>query len=196
VTFASFDSWQRRASRLAPYDAILVDEGQDLDDASYRSLVAALRPESNSLLICYDYAQNVYKRTVSWKKLGVEVQGKRPISFDVSTDNLEVNYRNTVEVIRFAARLWPGGIPTLGSDDEVRLLRSVGSTRASGPDPTPFVTASRSDEFAYAIDWVQARHREGVPLEDIAVLYPGNSRRCPVEKELLPGLRHAGLQPC
>ena len=58
------------------YDAILVDEGQDLTDDMYSVLVALLKEKTDNLTISLDENQNIYKRSTSWKDLGIQARGR------------------------------------------------------------------------------------------------------------------------
>jgi superfamily I DNA and RNA helicase len=53
------------------YQAILVDEGQDFAEDWYRAVLRALDPATNSLFIALDSSQNIYKRKVSWREVGI-----------------------------------------------------------------------------------------------------------------------------
>jgi len=57
------------------YQAILVDEGQDFADTWYRVLLRALDPEANRLFIALDSSQNIYRRRISWRSLGIQIAG-------------------------------------------------------------------------------------------------------------------------
>ena len=76
------------------YDAILVDEGQDLSDDMYRVLVALLNKKTNNLTISLDENQNIYKRRASWKDLGIQARGR--------IHSISCVYRNTREITSFA----------------------------------------------------------------------------------------------
>jgi len=115
----SFEDWESRLARLleekvssgnfSPYDAILIDEGQDFDEDMVRAVVKLLNPKTNSLLFCYDPAQNVFgRKPSSWKQLGIIVQGKRPTY-------LTQCYRSTSEIVSLASRFM--GFESTVSDD-------------------------------------------------------------------------------
>lgn len=178
------------------YDAILVDEGQDFYEDFYRLIVQALNPETNSLLICYDHAQNLYGRSVSWKALGVKVQGKRPISFDVTNDSLGTNYRNTAQIARFALALYGDAVPTKGSDDVERTVHTLGSSREQGPLPEVYVAKKRTEEAKHLVAWLRAQHADGVPWRDLMVLYPDRrsaERSFDLENDVLRTIERAGI---
>ncbi|MFX4978953.1 hypothetical protein ABTC37_19980, partial [Acinetobacter baumannii] len=53
------NSYVESTNFLDKYDAILIDEGQDFAQEWIQSLVKILNPETNSILFCYDPAQNI-----------------------------------------------------------------------------------------------------------------------------------------
>lgn len=78
------------------YDAIFVDEGQDFATEWMQGLSQLLNENTDSLLFCYDPAQNVFgRRKPNWKTAGFKVQGKKPTE-------LKKSYRNTVEILQTA----------------------------------------------------------------------------------------------
>ena len=85
-----------RNTRLS-YDAILVDEGQDFSGDMFRVITGLLNRKTNNLTIAMDENQNIYRRTRSWKKLGIRVSGRR-------SHQLSFVYRHTVELTRFYNR--------------------------------------------------------------------------------------------
>lgn len=78
------------------YDAILIDEGQDFAQEWIQGLVKLVKEDTNNILFCYDPAQNIFNRSKpSWRSVGLQVQGKRPVE-------LFKCYRNTKEILDIA----------------------------------------------------------------------------------------------
>src|SRR3546814_19671313 len=79
----------------AQYGAVLVDEGHDFEPDWYKLIVQMIDPATNSMLVLYDDAQNIYgnpnRRKLSWKSLGVQAKGRTTI--------LKPNYQNTTEIL-------------------------------------------------------------------------------------------------
>ncbi len=48
--------------QFARYDAVLVDEAQDLDEAGLTLLYESLRPGRDSFVMAFDAAQNIFRR--------------------------------------------------------------------------------------------------------------------------------------
>jgi hypothetical protein len=76
------------------YQSILIDEGQDFMGKWYVSVVNFLDKETNNLFIVYDNSQNIYKRSINWRKLSIDIVGR--------TEVFNTNYRNTKQIISVA----------------------------------------------------------------------------------------------
>ena len=75
-------------------------------------------PETDSLLL-YDDAQNIYRQCrLSFKQLGFRASGRTII--------LRLNYRNTAEILRFAAD-FAREVPTPEEPEHVRQLHDEGT---------------------------------------------------------------------
>ncbi len=83
-----------------PYTNIVVDEGQDLHPAQWRTLRAAVAPGPNDMFIAGDNRQRIYDNTVSFRQLGINVVGR--------SHPLRVNYRTTTEILTWAERIMRG----------------------------------------------------------------------------------------
>jgi DNA helicase-2/ATP-dependent DNA helicase PcrA len=80
---------------------------------------------------------------------------------------LEENYRSTPEIPEVANRL----VPELGGSEKV--LRAV---RPGGEEPVAMVQPDRPSEAAFIVGQVRRLAGEGVPYEEMAVLYRLNAR--------------------
>ncbi len=83
------------------YDAIFIDEGQDLNVEDYQLLLGLVRPDpttgEKTIIIFYDDAQNLYGRPrPNWKQIGIDVgRGDR-------ARVMKECFRNTKEIIELA----------------------------------------------------------------------------------------------
>ena len=95
----ALESGQARHSRF--FSTIIVDEAQDFETSWYKCLLEAIDdPDDGDLIIVGDGSQGLYgNKKIVWKQIGIHAQG-RTISkkFD-----LEVNYRNSREILELAA---------------------------------------------------------------------------------------------
>ncbi len=89
-----------RAGSAKTYRFVLVDEAQDLDVQSVR-LAAALAPEQrDGLTLVGDGQQSLYAGGYTLKEAGISVVGRSTV--------LDVNYRNTRQILAAAAELVRG----------------------------------------------------------------------------------------
>lgn len=149
------------------YDAVLIDEGHDFRPEWLKLVVQMVDPRSNSLLVLYDDAQSIYdtgkKRNFSFRSVGVQAQGRTTI--------LKVNYRNTREILDFAARFAKELLtPAEADEDGVPRIAPISAGR-SGQKPVLIKLPSLKDEAQYIADRLKAAHRDGTPWKDMAVLY-------------------------
>lgn len=150
------------------YDAILVDEGQDLSDDMYRVITALLNTKTNSLTIALDEDQNIYSYPQSWKDLGVQAQGR--------VHRISSVYRNTIEIARFAAKFVSHKPTVLEKEGAVQPSLFEGYVDYHGPKPTMRQCKDIDHLFAYVADSIAALHeKEGCPYAEIAVIYPSKS---------------------
>jgi superfamily I DNA/RNA helicase len=145
-------------SEVRPYDAILVDEGQDLSDDMYRLLLALLAPKGD-LLIALDTNQNLYRRNSSWKSLGISASG--------NTHTLPNRYRNTIEIERFADAFL-GTKPDPGPQIEMGL---EGASRHGAPPRLQHCDNYEALQQFLIEDIQDQLKREEYKRSEIAVIY-------------------------
>ena len=86
--------------KILQYDAIYIDEGQDIFDNEYRILMRLLKTNpktgNKNIVIAYDDAQNLYGRPrPTWIDLGIQVSGGRAYP-------MKLCHRNPREIVEFA----------------------------------------------------------------------------------------------
>jgi hypothetical protein len=168
------------------YEAVLIDEGHDFKPEWFKLVVQMVDPHTNSLLVLYDDAQSIYdhgeKRNFSFKSVGVLAQGRTTI--------LKINYRNTQEVLEFAARFAKELLsPSEASEDGVPRLAPVSAGR-HGPKPLLIKLPTLKDEAKYIVEQFKAAHRDGTAWRDMAVLYRHWE---PVGKTIIRAFENAGV---
>ncbi|KRE87640.1 DNA helicase II [Rhodanobacter sp. Soil772] len=153
----------------AQYGAVLVDEGHDFEPDWYKLIVQMIDPHTNSLLVLYDDAQNIYgnpnRRKISWKSLGVQAQGRTTI--------LKLNYRNTLEILS-VARTFAQDLLASRSDDAdgdgVPLIAPESAGRR-GAVPELVRTDTARAQMDVLIARLRDEHAHGRPYSDMAVIY-------------------------
>jgi len=155
---------------LPTYDAILIDEGQDFEPSWLELLSKVLNPETQSLLLVEDKAQNIFRRKSSLSSsTGLDFRGRSKI--------LSINYRNTAQIVNFA---WDFYRTHSALKDRVKEGSSVDgveiippqSTKRKGPEPIIKQCANFNEEAAWVARAIRKLHDEKkVPYAEIAILY-------------------------
>lgn len=149
------------------YGAVMLDEGHDFKPEWLKLIAQMVNPETNSLLILYDDAQNLYgeKHTqkFSFKSVGIQAQGRTTI--------LKLNYRNTEQVLKVAYEFAKEVMqPTTGDDDQVVLVEPASAGR-QGIRPDLIKLPSFKHEVDYLAERVQQLHERGTAWNEIAIIY-------------------------
>jgi superfamily I DNA/RNA helicase len=126
-----------------------------------------VNPHTSSLLVLYDDAQSIYdtrkKGTFSFKGVGIQAQGRTTI--------LKVNYRNTHEILDFAADFARQLLTQEEADEDgiPRLAPVSAGRRGTRPLLIKLPTIqAEADEIANRL---KEAHQSGVAWKDMAVLY-------------------------
>ncbi len=83
---------------VSRYSHIVIDEAQDLTLAQMQLIGKLVNPETNSITIVADMAQQIYGKGFSWKETGITIAGARSFEFTH-------NYRNTRQISEAAYAL-------------------------------------------------------------------------------------------
>jgi superfamily I DNA/RNA helicase len=149
------------------YDAVLIDEGHDFPSEWLKLVVQMVDPSSNSLLVLYDDAQSIYekakRRDFSFKSVGIQAQGRTTI--------LKVNYRNTQEILEFAASFARELLkPSESGDDGIPRIAPISAGR-HGPKPLLIQLPSMNEQVQLLANKLKEANRSGTAWQDMAVLY-------------------------
>lgn len=156
----------RESSDTAKYDAVFVDEAQDLDLPALDLAHALLKGRREDFVVALDGAQNVYRKTAKWNPPGMTARGR--------TTFLRTCYRNTREIVEFAWRFLQEADIALVSDDKLddpTLLVPPEATSRRGWSPLIIQCASAAAEVDAIVHRIRAAGAAGVPWGQIAVLY-------------------------
>jgi hypothetical protein len=168
------------------YEAVLIDEGHDFKPEWLKLVVQMVDPQTNSLLVLYDDAQSIYEagrqKNFSFKSVGIQAQGRTTI--------LKVNYRNTQEILEFAAQ-FAGELlkASEAEEDGVPRLMPISAGR-HGTAPMVVKLPSLQAEGAWIAERLKEEHGKGIPWRDMAILYRHYD---PVCKVVRTELRRAGI---
>jgi hypothetical protein len=201
---------QKPSTRRWSFDAIVIDEAQTLSDQAIEILARLgdrRRTGDPTLHLYFDDAQapeNMHRRPPLWKRLGVQVKGRRSVLLDRC-------YRTPTEIMEPALNMLVGSLvgfekpQTTGHADLARLCRKgliepradgwhrVRFAVRHGPDPQVRLIKDRQEGFEQAARLAHAlTTRDGIEPTDIAIIAPsavGCGELCQVSSRLaLPGL--------
>ncbi|WP_426702481.1 3'-5' exonuclease [Rhodanobacter sp. Col0626] len=149
------------------YGAVLIDEGHDFEPDWYKLIVQMIDPVTNSLLVLYDDAQNIYgqadRRKISWKSLGVQAQGRTTI--------LKLNYRNTLEILSVARVFAHDLLESRSDDDDGVPLIAPESAGRRGAVPELVRTDTARAQMDVLVARLRDEHAHGRPYAEMAVIY-------------------------
>ncbi|GAA5103970.1 3'-5' exonuclease [Wohlfahrtiimonas larvae] len=152
------------------YDAILIDEGHDFEDAWYKLIVQMVNPDNPCLLVLYDDAQSIYskdKRKLVFSKVGINARGRTVI--------LKLNYRNTKEILTVAKLFAEQLLVERKESDEdaIPLLEPVGAG-LNGDVPVLINLPSMHHEVRKIIETLYEHQKNGLDWHHMAVLCRNN----------------------
>lgn len=170
---------QNEAVRLKlqdSYDHVLVDEYQDVNRSSIR-LLNLLRPDGRNLWAVGDAKQSIY-RFRGASSFNMSRFGHQDFPGGV-TENLEINYRSTPEIIK-AINAFSQDMSAAGQSNS-----NLAANRASsGFTPELRTTVDKSLISTTIAEAIQQHHKEGFQYRDQAVLVRGNSALATLAEEL------------
>ena len=162
------------------YGALLIDEGHDFEAEWLKLVVQMVDPDTNALLLLYDDAQSIYKKSTglgfTLSSVGVQAQGRTTV--------LRLNYRNTREILGFAYAFAKDYLdPHSADDDHIPIVEpEAGGT--NGPEPVVRTFGSLGEEIAYTVAALRKWHEQGVPWSDMAVLCVSKYQGCELSSRL------------
>lgn len=175
------------------YQAVLVDEGHDFQPEWFKLVTQMVDPQTNSLLVLYDSAQNIYEKSknkkringaakqFSFRSVGIQAAGRTTI--------LRINYRNTKQILQTANLVAAGFLkPDAQDEDGTPLIQSVSCGR-EGQAPLIIRLPSPREEATKIADLMASAHQEGHAWGDMAIL----CRRHSVMEDCARALKAKGL---
>ena len=146
------------------FDMVLVDEAQDLDETGLDLARAMLKPGRDHFVMALDGAQMIYRRRMTWNPGGMTARGRTTI--------LDVNYRNTREVLNLGRELLAGFGQEAASHspDDLDVLVEPDKAVRGGRPPLCWVCADFQGEAEAIARRVHELRRGGAQPDQIAVL--------------------------
>ena len=151
-----------RREPMTDYSAVVIDEAQDLSCAMVRMLHSLVGDEADGFNLIGDGQQSIYPGGYTLAEAGLSVAGRGAV--------LDINYRNTAQIIAFAQRLVAG--------DEYPDIEGViskgdvpSSVPRNGPEPVIVRPAGNPELHSAVISRIRSATQEiGTGLGDLAIL--------------------------
>lgn len=162
---------------IPPYQAVVIDEAQDLSPVALRFLLA-LVPTLEGVYLTADASQSLYQRGFSWKQIhtDLKVTGRTLV--------LKRNYRNTEQIMKACATILEGS----SAGDTDCLIQE--SSACQGKSPVIVLTDSVDQESKLIHSFLlDAAKRQRLPLHGGAVLCPSST----IGKAIAKRLRTLGV---
>jgi len=173
LTASGKETWQQRRARAASlvnlthyhhaFDAVVIDEAQDLDPSILRMLIQLCKA-TNRLFITADANQSIYGSGFNWSDV------HRDLKFQGRTSILRANYRSTAEIGE-AARSYIAydTLETVTEDETVQYIHN---------GPIPDVRAVNSYQYEVRLlteFFKQASRSLRLTLSSCAILCPNKN---------------------
>ncbi|HYD48563.1 MAG TPA: 3'-5' exonuclease [Terriglobales bacterium] len=160
-------------AKLKPFDAVLVDEGQDFDDRQL-ALVRRLVRDGGDLVIALDAKQDLYNpgRNLAgtWKSLGIEIAGR--------VTSLKRVYRSTRALRDFSARFASKNPQDDGLPDAQAELPFANQAGLQGHPPELITCRSESQLLEWLVRDVGTNLApERYRRPEVAILYDDKEYR-------------------
>jgi hypothetical protein len=157
----------------SPFDAVIVDEVQDLGPQELRLIAALAGAGLDRLTLVGDAGQRIYPGKYSFRALGIDVRGRSQI--------LRLNYRTTEQIRRFA-----DGLLGYESDDLDGGAESRRGVRSlfRGPRPTLKGFSNKAEETEFVAAQIKQMLANGRAVDEIAVFAHQAFLLNPIEKAL------------
>ena len=184
---------ERKQIPSGQYQAVLLDEGHDFQPEWFKLVTQMVDPETNSLLVLYDSAQNIYEKSknkkkingaakqFSFKSVGIQASGRTTI--------LRINYRNTKQILQTANLVAAEFLkPDAQDEDGTPLIQAVSCGR-DGQAPLIIRLPSPREEATKIAELLASAHQEGHAWGDMAIL----CRRYSVMEDCAQALKAKGF---
>jgi superfamily I DNA/RNA helicase/mRNA-degrading endonuclease RelE of RelBE toxin-antitoxin system len=145
-----------------PYQAILIDEAQDLSPVALRFLLA-LVPDFSGIYLTADASQSLYQKGFSWNQIhtDLKVTGRTLL--------LKRNYRNTQEIAQACEQI----LANTAAGDQECVQQTPSKYRGDRPQALSFcLPHSETEAIKAFLQKAAKQHR--LPMSSTAILCPTN----------------------
>ena len=170
-----------RADPVTRYSAVIVDEAQDLSCSMIRMLYLLVGNKPDGLTLIGDGQQSIYPGGYTLAEVGISLAGRGVV--------MDTNYRNTAQIVEFAASMVLGDefIDIEGTAGHCDATKEIPRT---GPPPVVSQYPHRSDYEAALVSRVrEVTGSVGTEIGDVGVLALNSFE----VRKTLAALRRAGI---
>jgi DNA replication ATP-dependent helicase Dna2 len=168
------------------FDYVLVDEYQDTNPLQSR-LLKGLCPDGRGLSVVGDDAQSIYAFRAATVRNILDFPRHFPGAHTIA---LEQNYRSTSPILDVSNRVI--------AQAKERFTKDLWSDRTSGPPPQLITCKDEFEQVDFIVDRILEHRREGIGLNQQAVLFRSAHHSIRLEAELarmnLDFVKYGGLK--
>lgn len=151
-----------RSHPLSRYSAVIIDEAQDLSCAMVRMLHLLVGDRDDGITLIGDGQQTIYPGGFTLPEAGISISGRGVV--------MSTNYRNTAEIVEFAAAMVSGD-EFVDIEGAAQSGDGIQTVVRRGPQPVSQKYASRQAHDSSLVAHIRDVAREvGTGLGDIGVL--------------------------
>lgn len=154
----------RNDTAFTPYDAVIVDEAQDLTPVGLQLATQLAGRQFAHMTIFADAAQSIYRSGFRWKQAELNPRGRQ-------LQKLTQNHRNTAQIWDMASSFLGRGEEPDEPDTYVVAERPT----SMGPLPILLTCANVQTELREVVARIQTQIAEGVPPQNIGILSGTNT---------------------
>ncbi len=156
----------------SPYDAVIVDEVQDLQVQEILFLNALAKDSPGELMLLGDAGQRIYPGGFSLKKLGINTVGRSHI--------LRINYRTTEQIRKFSDAILPDSSEDFNEGAEKRNSVSL----LHGPTPELRAFDGADTQVQFVVEQIRSLAAEKIAPHEIAIFARTSNHLKPYESAL------------
>jgi len=163
----------KQGKSKSPFDAVIVDEIQDLGQQELKFISALSSKNPENLMLVGDAGQRIYSRQFNLKSLGIDVRGRSHI--------LKINYRTTHQIKTFADKILGEFVDDLDDGKENRFQTQ---SLLGGPEPFLKGFVTQNEQTKYLVNQIENLIIKGFKASEIAIFARKLTQLESLEKEL------------
>ncbi len=156
----------------AQFQYILIDEFQDINFVQFE-IIRAIATGNKQLFVVGDDDQSIYQFRGAKPSFLLDFEKYFP---DTKKLCLNINYRSSQHILQYALALI--------SENQNRFQKDLSTVNPKGLLPQIITCADTKEEALHVIHTITQRKSEGIPLNDMAIIYRTNLQARPIVETL------------